>query len=260
MRSALFFVLSVTLHAAALVYPVGFAARNPGETIHVTVLPREPEPGGGYGGEENARSNPRGRSNANAAAFSGSVPRTKPKAPRVSLEPPFVAAVEVETTRENNVALTSAAAAPSQGEEEFVSAVRGGLGGSGDGGSSTGGNGAGTGSGSGFGAALGSGPGGSGSGVIRTEARYRETPRPQYPESARRQGREGRVLLRVLVDHQGRARQIEINRSSGSDVLDRAAAEAMKRWRFYPARDGDTAIESWLRVPIEFRLDDATAR
>jgi protein TonB len=259
MRSALFFVLSVTLHAAALVYPVGFAARNPGEAIRVTILSGEPKPGGGYGGEESAPSKPRGRSNANAAAFSGAVPRTETKAPSVGLEPPIVAAVEVETTRENSVPLTSAVA-PSKGKEEFVSPVRGGLGGSGDGGSSTGGNGAGAGSGSGFGAALGAGPGASGSGVIRAEARYRETPRPQYPESARRQGREGRVLLRVLVDDQGRSKQVEINSSSGSDALDRAAAEAIKRWRFYPARHGDKSIESWLRVPIEFRLDDTNIR
>jgi protein TonB len=39
--------------------------------------------------------------------------------------------------------------------------------------------------------------------------------------------------------------------------LDRAAAEAIKRWRFHPARYGDKAVESWLRIPIEFRLADA---
>ena len=68
------------------------------------------------------------------------------------------------------------------------------------------------------------------------------------------------MLLRVLVDDQGFSKQVEVNRSSGSDTLDRAAAEAIKRWRFYPARYGDKPIESWLRVPIEFRLDDANPR
>jgi protein TonB len=68
------------------------------------------------------------------------------------------------------------------------------------------------------------------------------------------------VLLRVLVDGQGRSKQVEINRSSGSDALDRAAAEAIKHWRFHPARHGDKSIESWLRVPIEFRLDEANIR
>jgi protein TonB len=50
---------------------------------------------------------------------------------------------------------------------------------------------------------------------------------------------------------------VEINRSSGSEALDRAAAEAIKRWRFIPARYGDKAVESWIRIPIEFRLADA---
>jgi protein TonB len=50
---------------------------------------------------------------------------------------------------------------------------------------------------------------------------------------------------------------VEINSSSGDDALDRAAAEAIRRWRFHPARYGDKPVESWLRIPIEFRLADA---
>ena len=93
-----------------------------------------------------------------------------------------------------------------------------------------------------------------------TQARYRDTPRPDYPDSARREGHEGRVLLRVLVDDQGRSKRVEINSSSGNEALDRAAAEAIKRWRFHPARYGDKPVESWLRIPIEFRLADANSR
>ena len=114
-------------------------------------------------------------------------------------------------------------------------------------------------SGTGFGRGSGSGTGAGSSGVgsAVTQARYRDTPRPHYPDSARREGREGRVLLRVLVDDQGQSKMVEINRSSGSEELDRAAAEAIKRWRFYPARYADQPVESWLRIPIEFRLADA---
>jgi protein TonB len=53
---------------------------------------------------------------------------------------------------------------------------------------------------------------------------------------------------------------VEINSSSGTAVLDRAAAEAIRRWRFHPARHGDRPVESWLRIPIEFRLGDANTR
>ena len=116
---------------------------------------------------------------------------------------------------------------------------------------------------SGAGSGLGNGNSGKGlseSSVASTQVRYRDTPRPEYPESARREGRQGSVLLRVLVDEQGRSKRIEINRSSGSDALDRAAAEAIKRWRFVPARHGDEPVESWIRIPIDFSLVDGNAR
>jgi protein TonB len=261
MRSALFFILSVGLHAAALAYPVTVARRGHSEAIRVIVLPEEAEPGGGGGSGGSGNSAPSGKPKSTFTGRANAAPRIEANAVNANPEPDIAAAAEIETVTESSVAWTWARGFSSESNMDLVSAKPIGLGGeSGAAGSGTGGNGAGTGSGSGFGAALGSRPGGSGSGVIRAEARYRETPRPEYPDSARRHGREGRVLLRVLVDDQGRARQIEINRSSGSDILDRAAAEAMKRWRFYPARAGDKAIESWLRVPIEFRLDDATAR
>lgn len=92
---------------------------------------------------------------------------------------------------------------------------------------------------------------------MSSPARYGDTPKPAYPESARREGSEGRVLLRVLIDDQGEAKAVEVSRSSGSDALDQAATSAIKRWRFHPARSGDQPIESWVSIPIDFRLTDA---
>ena len=108
-------------------------------------------------------------------------------------------------------------------------------------------------SGSGFGS-------GSGGGSGRSQfvhVRYAHTPRPDYPEQARREGREGRVLLRVLIDEQGRSKSAEISESSGSELLDMAAIEGIKRWRFRPARYGNEPVQSWVRIPIEFRLSEA---
>jgi protein TonB len=64
-------------------------------------------------------------------------------------------------------------------------------------------------------------------------------------------------LLRVLVDVDGRCEIVQIDSSSGSALLDQAASDAVKRWRFSPARDGEKAVPSWVKVPIEFRLSDA---
>jgi protein TonB len=50
---------------------------------------------------------------------------------------------------------------------------------------------------------------------------------------------------------------VELDKSSGSTTLDGAALEAVKGWRFSPARKGNEPIEDWVRVPIVFRLQDA---
>jgi periplasmic protein TonB len=85
-------------------------------------------------------------------------------------------------------------------------------------------------------------------------ADYLQNPAPRYPPLARRMRQEGKVVLRVLVDSGGGASQIEVRNSSGSDVLDEAALEAVKRWRFVPARRGDQAVAAWVLVPITFTL------
>ena len=90
-----------------------------------------------------------------------------------------------------------------------------------------------------------------------TPVGFNHTPPPEYPATARADGEEGRVLLRVLVDEEGNSKIVEINRSSGSTLLDRAAADAIKRWRFSPARYGNVPTASWVRIPVEFRLVDA---
>lgn len=88
----------------------------------------------------------------------------------------------------------------------------------------------------------------------RFDMAYLNNPAPAYPTYSRRLGEEGRVLLRVLVSPEGFPRQVEIKTSSGSRRLDQAALEAVKNWRFTPAKRGDTPIEGWALVPINFQL------
>lgn len=87
------------------------------------------------------------------------------------------------------------------------------------------------------------------------EAEYLDNPAPAYPGLARRLGEEGTVVLRVHVLRDGRAREIEILTPSGSPRLDQAASAAVRHWRFLPARLGEERIDSWLRVPVVFRLE-----
>jgi protein TonB len=45
-----------------------------------------------------------------------------------------------------------------------------------------------------------------------------------------------------------------IQESAGHPDLDNAAAEAVKRWRFEPAKRGAEAVGVWVLLPVEFRL------
>lgn len=85
-------------------------------------------------------------------------------------------------------------------------------------------------------------------------AAYLENPAPAYPAIARRNGEQGRVLLRVLVSAAGIAETVEVRTTSGSQRLDNAALETVRQWRFVPARQGDRAVAAWVLVPISFTL------
>lgn len=89
----------------------------------------------------------------------------------------------------------------------------------------------------------------------RFNAAYLQNPPPVYPTLARRMGEQGRVLLRVLVTANGAADRVELRSTSGSERLDRAAINAVKRWRFVPARQGETSVAAWVLVPIAFSLE-----
>jgi len=78
--------------------------------------------------------------------------------------------------------------------------------------------------------------------------------RPAYPSSARNLGIQGTTLLHVLVSDSGRVAEVIVKRSAGHPDLDRAAADAVRRWRFEPARRGQAPVEMWVQLPFEFRL------
>ena len=88
----------------------------------------------------------------------------------------------------------------------------------------------------------------------RFDAEYLKNPAPAYPPIARRNGEQGRVLLRVLVAPDGTAQDIMLKTSSGHERLDQAALDTVRQWRFVPARLGNDAVAAWVVVPISFSL------
>jgi protein TonB len=85
-------------------------------------------------------------------------------------------------------------------------------------------------------------------------ADYLRNPAPRYPPLARRMGQQGKVVLRVLVNSGGSPDRVELRTSSGSELLDEAARDAVRQWSFVPARRGDTPVDAWVLVPVTFTL------
>ena len=91
--------------------------------------------------------------------------------------------------------------------------------------------------------------------AVRFDASYLQNPAPAYPALSRKWHEQGKVLLQVKVTATGIAEHVEIKRSSGYPRLDEAALNAVRQWRFVPARRGDGAVAASVLVPIVFRLD-----
>lgn len=89
-----------------------------------------------------------------------------------------------------------------------------------------------------------------------TPVAYLNNPKPIYPESARRGEQQGLVVLRVLVLADGSPTEISICKSSGFRTLDGAAVAGVKRWSFIPAKKNQQNIESWIDIPVQFRLNE----
>lgn len=86
------------------------------------------------------------------------------------------------------------------------------------------------------------------------KAAYLQNPPPRYPSMARERHWQGEVLIRTRILADGTAGDVRLERSSGHEALDEAALEAVKRWRFVAAKEGDRAVDSWVIIPIDFKL------
>lgn len=86
------------------------------------------------------------------------------------------------------------------------------------------------------------------------DAVYQHNPKPEYPMIARIRGWQGKVALKVQISAEGTVESVAVQHSSGYDELDEAAQQAVKAWRFVPARRRNTAVACTVVVPIIFSL------
>ncbi|TKR33380.1 TonB family protein [Luteimonas gilva] len=81
-----------------------------------------------------------------------------------------------------------------------------------------------------------------------------QMPPPRYPAQAARRGLSGTVRVRAEVGIDGVPTSVAVVAGSGTRELDRAALEAVRRWRFRPGQIDGRAVPGSIEVPIEFSM------
>lgn len=91
---------------------------------------------------------------------------------------------------------------------------------------------------------------------LSAKPEYGSNKKPEYPLVARRRGYEGEVVFNVQVLDDGNVGDMKMVKTSGYSVLDQSAQAALKKWKFVPGKFNGKFIQSWVKVPIQFRLND----
>lgn len=169
-----------------------------------------------------------------------------PPAPRPAVTPQVVApVVTAAADPRDRAGLPSETAAESESQ------------GSGTGGGA--GTGQGTGLGEGTGAGIGPGSGGgTGGGPYRpgsgiTPPQLLREVKPEYSDEARRRNVEGDVVLEIVVRSDGSVGDVKVTQGLGAG-LDRRAVDAVRQWRFSPAKRFGTPVDVLVEVAVEFKL------
>lgn len=113
------------------------------------------------------------------------------------------------------------------------------------------------------------GPGGADAGVatqarkifglreVDVAPRRRSGSAPKYPGLEARAGREGWVTVRIVVDEAGAVEDVTLEECHGASSFGDAALEAVRGWRFDPARRGGGAVPCVCFQRLNFKLDEA---
>ncbi|MEG3176794.1 TonB family protein [Sphingomonas sp. RB3P16] len=90
----------------------------------------------------------------------------------------------------------------------------------------------------------------------RLDSRYASAFQPVYPSDERLAGREGRVVVRVLIGADGRVKQVEPVSPLSPAFYDATRKRALEKWRFTPATRDGVAVEAWQTMAVRFVLDE----
>lgn len=87
---------------------------------------------------------------------------------------------------------------------------------------------------------------------VKPEVVY--SPKPEYPEEARKKGWEGTVIIEALVDIDGTVADVNVTQSSGYRILDKGAKEAARDWEFTPGEHEGELVRVWVSISFTFSL------
>ena len=83
----------------------------------------------------------------------------------------------------------------------------------------------------------------------------KKNPHPPYPMIARKEGWQGKLILNVFVNKNGKVKNVELLKSSGYKILDNVSLQTIKTWSFKPARLGKSYVEDNIKIPLRFVLE-----
>lgn len=276
------FAASSALHLGAVLTILLLTAFGLRDTVSEAKAAREqtrlvflalPGPGGGGGGGGVRQPKPPARAELKGRSALRSPVRTEPRPKKVEPKPEPPKPVEPRPVEKPPDAPVVQAAPPVPPVSAPVAAVASdprdqagvveappsapvsqgpGTGGGSGSGQGTGmGEGKGSGVGEGEGGGTGGGPYRPGSGIT-PPGLLREV-KPHYTEEARRLGVEGDVVLEIVVRADGSVGPITLLQRLGSG-LDQRAIEAVRQWRFSPAKRFGTPVDVLVEVAVEFKL------
>jgi TonB family protein len=157
------------------------------------------------------------------------------------------------------VAPVVASASDARDREGVIEKARGEANSQGPGAGGGAGTGQGTGSGEGLGSGIGDGSGGGiGGGPYRPGSgieppRLLQEVKARYTDEARRRNLSGDVILEITVGRDGRVGAVTVLQGLGAG-LDQRAVEAVRQWRFDPAKRKGVPVDVIVEVAVEFML------
>ena len=77
---------------------------------------------------------------------------------------------------------------------------------------------------------------------------------PNYPRRALKLHQEGIIYLKILVSDKGLPEKIIFTQKSKYNLLNKAALEAVSKWKFQPMITNGHKSKMWVNVPIEFKI------